>query len=81
MPEEGGADVFAHFSAVQMDGFRVLKQGGRVTYGLVQGPKSDLAKNIRQVVTAAKVAAEAEAAAAHPKTAHGLGASSPRADH
>ena len=46
-PEGGGADVFAHFSAVQMEGFRTLKQGGRVTYELVQGPKGDLAQNIR----------------------------------
>ncbi len=46
-PEGGGADVFAHFSAIQMDGFRTLKQGSRVSYDLVQGPKGDLAQNIR----------------------------------
>jgi CspA family cold shock protein len=46
-PEGGGGDVFAHFSAIQMDGFRTLKQGGRVSYDLVQGPKGDLAHNIR----------------------------------
>jgi CspA family cold shock protein len=51
-PEGGGADVFAHFSAVQMDGFRTLKQGSRVTFEMVQGPKGDLAQNIRPVVTA-----------------------------
>lgn len=45
-PEGGGADVFAHFSAVQMEGFRTLKQGSRVTYELVRGPKGDLAQNI-----------------------------------
>lgn len=48
-PEGGGADVFAHFSAVQMEGFRTLKQGGQVSYDLVQGPKGDLAQNIRPV--------------------------------
>jgi CspA family cold shock protein len=46
-PEGGGADVFAHFSAIQMDGFRTLKQGSAVSYELVQGPKGDLAQNIR----------------------------------
>jgi len=46
-PEGGGADVFAHFSAVQMDGFRTLKQGGKVSYDLVRGPKGDLAQNIQ----------------------------------
>ena len=45
-PEGGGADVFAHFSAVQMEGFRTLKQGCMVSYELVQGPKGDLAQNI-----------------------------------
>jgi cold shock protein len=48
-PEAGGGDVFAHFSAVQMDGFRTLKQGSRVSYDLVQGPKGHLAQNIRPV--------------------------------
>jgi CspA family cold shock protein len=46
-PEGGGNDVFAHFSAVQMEGFRTLKQGSRVNYELVKGPKGDLAQNIR----------------------------------
>ena len=48
-PEGGGEDVFAHFSAIQMDGFRTLKQGGKVTYDLVQGPKGQLAQNITPV--------------------------------
>jgi cold shock protein len=46
-PEGGGSDVFAHFSAIQMEGFRTLKQGSRVRYELVQGPKGQLAHNIR----------------------------------
>ena len=45
-PEGGGDDVFAHFSAIRMEGFRTLKQGGRVTYDVVQGPKGQLAQNI-----------------------------------
>ena len=48
-PEGGGADVFAHFSAIQMDGFRTLKQGGRVCYELIKGPKGDLAQNIQDM--------------------------------
>ena len=65
-PEGGGADVFAHFSAVQMDGFRTLRQGGRVSYDLVQGPKGDLAQNIRPVLDDGRVV---EAAATEPATA------------
>lgn len=45
-PEGGGMDVFAHFSAIQMEGFKTLKQGGKVTYELVQGPKGQLAQDI-----------------------------------
>jgi cold shock protein len=48
-PEGGGPDVFAHFSAVQMDGFRTLKQGSRVSYEVVQGPKGSLAQNIQLI--------------------------------
>ena len=48
-PEGGGGDVFAHFSAIQMDGFRTLKQGARVSYELVQGPKGEQAQNIQAV--------------------------------
>lgn len=48
-PDQGGGDVFAHFSAIQMDGFRTLKQGSRVHYELVAGPKGMLAQNIQQI--------------------------------
>ncbi len=48
-PEGGGEDVFAHFSAIQMEGFRTLKQGSKVSYELVQGPKGQLAQNIQPV--------------------------------
>jgi CspA family cold shock protein len=45
-PEGGGEDVFAHFSAIQMEGFRTLRQGGRVSFDVAQGPKGHLAQNI-----------------------------------
>lgn len=48
-PEEGGDDVFAHFSAIQMEGFRTLRQGSRVSFEVVQGPKGQLAQNILAV--------------------------------
>lgn len=46
-PDGGGADVFAHFSAIGMEGFKTLKQGSRVTFDVVQGPKGLLAQNIQ----------------------------------
>ncbi|GCL62511.1 cold-shock protein [Pseudaquabacterium pictum] len=50
-PEEGGPDVFAHFSAIEMEGFRTLKQGSKVSFELVQGPKGNLAQNIKPLAT------------------------------
>ena len=52
-PEAGGDDVFAHFSAIQMEGFRTLKQGRQVKFDLVQGPKGQLAQNITPMEVAA----------------------------
>lgn len=48
-PEAGGDDVFAHFTAIQMEGFRTLRQGSQVSFDLVQGPKGQLAQNIIQL--------------------------------
>ena len=48
-PDQGGGDVFAHFSAIQMDGFRTLKQGAKVRYELTVGPKGMLAQNIQPI--------------------------------
>lgn len=53
-PESGGPDVFAHFSAIEMDGFKTLKQGGKVTFEMIQGPKGNLAQAIRPVGGAAR---------------------------
>jgi CspA family cold shock protein len=61
-PEGGGPDVFAHFTSILSDGYRTLKQGGRVTFELVQGPKGVLAQNIKALgrdETAGEVIAEA----------------------
>jgi CspA family cold shock protein len=52
-PDGGGADVFAHFSAISMDGFKTLKQGARVTFDLTAGPKGQLAQNIQAAATPA----------------------------
>lgn len=56
-PDGGGADVFAHFSAIAMEGFKTLKQGSRVQFELTEGPKGRLAQNI-QTATNAIVPAE-----------------------
>ena len=48
-PSEGGDDVFAHFSAIQMDGYKTLKQGQNVVFEIQQGPKGPQASNIKMM--------------------------------
>ena len=43
---EGGDDVFVHFSAITMDGFKTLTEGQRVEFEVVQGPKGAQAANV-----------------------------------
>ncbi len=46
--QEGGEDVFVHHTAIQMDGFRTLKEGERVEFDVTQGPKGLQAANVRR---------------------------------
>ena len=46
-PDDGGEDLFAHFSAIKMDGFKTLKKGQRVTFDLKEGEKGKQADNIK----------------------------------
>ena len=46
-PDVGGKDLFAHFSAIQGNGFKTLKENQRVTFDVVTGPKGEQASNIR----------------------------------
>ncbi|WP_448246851.1 cold shock domain-containing protein CspD [Thalassotalea agariperforans] len=45
-PEDGGEDIFAHYSTIQMDGYRTLKAGQDVNYELDAGPKGHHAASI-----------------------------------
>jgi cold shock protein len=63
-PDAGGADVFIHFSAIAMEGYKTLKQGARVSFELTEGPKGLHAQNILMTE-------QASAAPAHrPDEAH-----------
>lgn len=48
-PEDGGEDLFAHFSAIQGSGFKTLAEGQRVTFDVTKGPKGQQAANIRPI--------------------------------
>ncbi|MBL8527514.1 MAG: cold-shock protein [Burkholderiales bacterium] len=45
-PDDGGSDLFAHFSAISMNGFKTLKEGQKVQFTVVEGPKGKQASNI-----------------------------------
>jgi CspA family cold shock protein len=47
--EDGGADVFVHYSAIQTQGFRSLDENQRVEFEIAQGPKGLQAENVRPV--------------------------------
>ncbi|HRQ57474.1 MAG TPA: cold-shock protein [Azoarcus taiwanensis] len=46
-PDDGGDDLFAHFSAIQSQGFKSLAEGQRVTFDVTNGPKGKQASNIQ----------------------------------
>ena len=46
-PDDGGKDVFAHFSAIANEGFRSLTEGQKVSYEVENGPKGPQPVNIR----------------------------------
>ena len=45
-PDDGGEDLFAHFSAININGFKTLKENQAVIFDIVQGPKGKQASNI-----------------------------------
>lgn len=48
-PDGGGADLFAHHTAIQMDGYKSLKEAQRVEFEVLTGPKGLQAAKIRAV--------------------------------
>ncbi len=46
-PEDGSEDLFVHFSAIKMSGFKTLKEGQRISFETIQGAKGKQASNIQ----------------------------------
>ena len=47
--QEGGRDIFVHFSAIQATGFKTLAEGQQVSFDVVQGKKGPEAENVRVI--------------------------------
>ena len=47
--DEGGNDVFVHFSSIQIDGFKTLKEGQKVTFDIEDDPKNENKKRAANV--------------------------------
>jgi len=46
-PDDGGDDLFAHFSEINMSGFKTLAEGQKITFDVTQGQKGKQASNIQ----------------------------------
>ena len=49
-PSDGGDDVFAHYSAIEMEGYKTLKEGQQVEFEVQDGPKGPQASHIRSLL-------------------------------
>ena len=47
--DDGGEDVFCHHSAIQMEGFKTLKEGQKIQFEVTRGPKGLQAQNVRPI--------------------------------
>jgi len=46
-PDDGGKDLFCHQSEIQMEGFRMLREGQTVEFAVAEGAKGPAAKNVK----------------------------------
>ncbi len=70
LPEDDNGDIFAHYSAIEMEGYKTLKAGQRVSFETEEGPKGLHAVNIQSVDESSQPKAAVESSqesAQHPE--------------
>lgn len=66
LPDGGGSDLFAHYSAIAMEGYKTLKAGQAVTFDVIEGPKGLHATNIMAVKSEATSSSQPERPSSSP---------------
>jgi CspA family cold shock protein len=56
---DGGPDVFVHYSSIQLDGYKTLKEGDPVEFDVIQGAKGPQADHVTRMAAAAAAASPA----------------------
>ena len=60
LADDGDEDIFAHFSAIEMEGYKTLKEGQKVEFEVTNGPKGLQASSIRAATATATTTTVAE---------------------
>jgi CspA family cold shock protein len=68
--DDGGADVFVHYSSIQIDGYKSLKEGDEVEFDVIQGSKGPQADQVIRLRDSGAGAASASASAHESAPAH-----------
>ena len=69
--EDGGDDVFVHYSAIQSQGYKSLDENQKVEFDVTQGPKGPQAENVRRSLTTDQPSAEAPPERVGPRALSG----------